>query len=248
MWIQPGEVIVDAPDPTNVQNLKEWRFARILGFIPWVSGPEETGKQPDPNVEAKLFDLDAIAFSEMSKLEKAAIKRAAIPDGVVKQIAIGRAIPGAGQTIAGDIFVSLDIEGARERADVNANAQCVILGGDFSETQHAKTLNLFKEPDLIAEAAAAFGDKVSKDPVLTQVWVDARNVTFETNISTEELKKQLGAGATYAFPWNLNGLDRRISSEAIDRFRQGQTTAIRRNTCSTFRLDYHRETGGGLVS
>jgi hypothetical protein len=224
LWIEPGQVTVDAQDPNNLGHVNRWRFVRLLGIIPWVFGPEHVDDQLlDPDFGAKLFDLDAVAFSEMSKLEKSAMKRAAIADGVLKLIAIVRAIPVLSRQVAGDIFVSLHIEGARERADVLANAQCVIQGGDFSETEHAKTLNLFKEPDLIAEAAAAFRDRVGTGPVLTQVWVEARSVGFETNISTEELKKQLGAGATFSFQWDLAGLVQRISSIAIQRLGRTQT-------------------------
>jgi hypothetical protein len=224
MWIEPGEVTVDAQDSNDLGHVNRWRFVRLLGIIPWVFGPEHVDDQPlDPDFGAKLFDLDAVAFSEMSKLQKSAMKRAAIADGVVKLIAIVRAIPVLSRQVAGDIFVSLHIEGAREHAEVLANAQCVIQGGDFSETEHAKTLNLFKEPDLIAEAAAAFRDRVGTGPVLTQVWVGARSVGFETNISTEELKKQLGAEATFTFEWGLDGLVQRINSVAIQRLGRTQT-------------------------
>ena len=225
MWIKPDEVTVWAEDPNHLQQVNQWRFVRILGILPWVFGPEHI--EPsfiDSDFYAKLFDFDAVAFSEMSKLEKSAIKRAAIADGVVKQIAIGRAIPILSRAVAGDIFVGLDIEGARERADVNANAQCVIQGGDFSETEHAKNLNLLKEPDLIAEAAASFRDTIGMDPVLTQVSVHGRNVTFETNISTEELKRQLGADATFYLEWGLNGLAQRISYTVDQRRGRPQTT------------------------
>ncbi|MFY9988389.1 MAG: hypothetical protein WAK31_26775 [Chthoniobacterales bacterium] len=224
MWIQPGEVSVEVQDPDNLGHLNRWRFVRIAGILPWVFGPEHADYQRDPDLGAKLFDLDAVAFSEMSKLEKSAIKRAAIADGAVTLIAIVRAIPVLSKAVAGDIFVSLHIEGARERADVNANAQCVILGGEFSETEHAKTFNLFKEPDLIAEAAAAFRDMVGTGPVLTQVWVEARSVGFETNISTAELKKQLGAEATFGFEWGLDGLVQRIRYAADQRLGRTLTT------------------------
>ena len=223
VWVKPDEVTVWAQDPNHLQQVNQWRFVRIVGILPWVFGPEHI--EPsfiDSDFYAKLFDLDAVAFSGMSKLEKSAIKRAAIADGVVKQIVIGRTIPILSRAVAGDIFVGLDIEGARERADVNANAQCVIQGGDFSETEHAK--NLFKEPDLIAEAAAAFRDTIGTDPVLTQVSVHGRNVTFETNISTEELKRQLGADASFYFEWGLSGLAQRISYTVDQRRGRPQTT------------------------
>jgi hypothetical protein len=159
MWIGPGEVTVDAQDPNNFQYLSRWRFARVLGFIPWVFGPERVDdRYHDPNLEAMLFDLDQVAFSEVQKSEKSALKRAAIWDGAVKLISIVCAQILAGKPTAGDIVVSLHIEGAREHADVNATAQGIIVVGDFSETQHAQTLNLFREPDLIADAAAAFRD------------------------------------------------------------------------------------------
>ena len=85
--VDPNVVTIEAQDPRNLNHVNRWRCVnRVLGFIPlrWVIGPEAVDLQLlDPDLEANLFDLDAVAFSAMSKLENAAIERAHIEDAAV---------------------------------------------------------------------------------------------------------------------------------------------------------------------
>jgi hypothetical protein len=88
-------------------------------------------------------------------------------------------------------------------AEVFASAQGEIVGADLSGTQRAKSLNLFKEPGLIVQAAAAFRATLGADRILTGVRIDAKSVTFSTNIK----KKIFGSlPSTSAYTWDLNGL------------------------------------------
>ncbi|MFI4995493.1 MAG: hypothetical protein ACHQAQ_06885 [Hyphomicrobiales bacterium] len=83
---------------------------------------------------------------------------------------------------AGDIRWSLRIASGREHAEVFANAQGVITGADLAGTQRAKTLDLFNEPELVANAAAEFRAVLGGGPVLTAVGIDAKTVSLATNM------------------------------------------------------------------
>jgi hypothetical protein len=94
---------------------------------------------------------------------------------------------------------------------VVANAQGNIIGADLGNTQRAKTLNLFKEPELIVDGATAFRDTVGADPVLTSVEIDTQNMSFVTNIGDNRLGK-LGGGLAQVvnYSWDLSGLKSRF--------------------------------------
>ncbi|MFI4995492.1 MAG: hypothetical protein ACHQAQ_06880 [Hyphomicrobiales bacterium] len=59
-------VLIEAQDPRNLAHVDRWQYAdRVLGIIPMqrVSGPEPVDLQLlDPDLEASLFDLDAVFF------------------------------------------------------------------------------------------------------------------------------------------------------------------------------------------
>jgi hypothetical protein len=177
----------------------------------WVIGPEAVDLQLlDPDLEANLFDLDAVVFSAMSKLKKAAIERAHIEDAaVVTHMEIARRTFILPRPTSGDIRWTLHITSGREHADVFANAQGVIIGADLSGTQRAKSLNLFKEPQLMVDAAAEFRAALGVEPVLTAVGMDAKTVSFGTNIRDKTFGMS-GMPATSSFSWSLDGLIRRL--------------------------------------
>ena len=156
--VDPNVVTIEAQDPNNLKHVNRWLCVdRILGFMPirWVTGPEPVDLQLlDPDLEANLFDLDAVAFSATSKLEKAAIKRAHIQDpAFVTQMEIARQTFILPQPKSGDIRWKLFITSGREHAEVFANAQGEIVGTDLSGTQWAKSVNLLTEPALIARGS-----------------------------------------------------------------------------------------------
>src|SRR5262249_32922665 len=130
---------------------------------------------------------------------------------VVTQMEIARQTFILPQPASGDIRWTLHIASGREHADVFANAQGVIIGGDFSGTERAKSLNLFMEPKLVVDAAEAFRAALGSDPILTAVGVDTKMVSFTTNLRDTTLGKVVGGiPAKASFSWNLNGLVQRL--------------------------------------
>jgi len=222
--VDPNVVAIEAQDPNNLKHVNRWRCVdRVLGFIPmrWVAGPEPVDLQLlDPDLEANLFDLDAVAFSATSKLEKAAIKRAHIQDpAVVTHMEIARQTFILPQPKSGDIRWKLYITSGREHAKVFANALGEIVGTDLSGTQWAKSLNLLTEPALIADAAAAFRAAHGPDPVLTAISIDSKMVSFSTNIRDTTFGKVISSSsmpATCSFTWTLDGLIQRLGRIGLD--------------------------------
>jgi hypothetical protein len=220
--VDPNVVTIEAQDPHNLKHVNRWRCVnRVLGFIPvrWVTGPEAVDLQLlDPDLEANLFDLDAVAFSATSKLERAAIERAHMEDAaVITHMEIARQTFILPRPTSGDIRWTLDITSGREHAEVFANAQGVIIGADLSGTQRAKSLNLFMEPELMVDAAAAFRAALGTEPILTAVGIDAKMVSFSTNIRDTTFGKLIsGLPATSSFTWSLDGLIQRLGKIDIN--------------------------------
>ena len=215
--VAPNFVTIEAQDPNNHNHVNRWQCAdRVLGFIPmhWVTGPQpvDLGSLLNPDVEANLFDLDAVAFSATKKLTKAAIERAHLQDAaVITRMEIVRQTYILPKPSSGDVRWTLHIATGRENAEVVANAGGDIIGADLSNTQRAKTLNLFKEPEPIVDVATAFRDTVGSDPVLTSVGIDTQNVSFVTNIADNRLGKLGGGLAQVAsYGWDLSGLKSRF--------------------------------------
>src|SRR5262249_37889612 len=69
-----------------------------------------------------------------------------------------------------------------------------------------------KEPELAAEAAAAFRNAIGTDRVLTRVGIDKKTVSFGTNIPDKSLIVTSSMPVTQTFTWDLNGLQRRLGS------------------------------------
>src|SRR5260370_23273705 len=209
--VEPNVVIVEAQDQNNLTHVNRLRCVNHIGIIPiqWVFGPEPVDLQLlDPDLEANLFDLDAVAFSATAKLEKAAVERTHIQErAVVTRMEVARQTFILPKPTTSDVRWTLQIKSGGEHADVFANAQGDIIGADISDTQRAQTLSLFKEPQLLVDAAAACRSSVGADPVLTSVGISAQSVSFLTNIADNRLGKLGGGLAQVAnFAWNLNGL------------------------------------------
>jgi hypothetical protein len=214
--VDPDIVTVEAQDSRNPEHVNRWQCVnRVLGFIPmrWVTGPEAVDLQLlDPDLEANLFDLNAVDFSAMSKLEKAAIEHAQMQDAaVVTSMEIARQTFLVPRPTSSDIRWTLHITSGREHADVFASAQGVITGADLSGTQRAKSLNLFKEPDLMVDAAKAFRAAIGAEPILTGVGIEEKMVSFGTNIRDTGFGKLIGdMPATCSYSWDLDGLIQRL--------------------------------------
>ncbi len=215
--VPPNVVTIEAQDPSNLNHVNRWRCVnRVLGFIPmrWVTGPEAVDLQLlDPNLEANLFDLDAVAFSATSKLKKAAIERAHIQDAaVISHMEIARVTFILPKPTSADIRWTLHLTSGREHAEVFANAQGEIIGADLSGTERAKSLNLFREPELMVDAAAAFRAAHGSERVLTAVSIDTQMVSFATNIRDTTFGKVISNSmpASCSYTWSLDGLIQRL--------------------------------------
>jgi hypothetical protein len=210
---------IEAQDPHNPNHIDRWRYGIVnyLGMIPLkhLIGPEPVDPTLiNPNIEANLFDLDGIAFSAAPKLIEAAIARARLQDPAkVTTLEIERQIFLLPEPSSGDVRWTLHIDSGRERADIIANAQGTIIGADVSGTQRAKMLNILKEPELAAEAAAAFRDGVGAQPVVTRIGIEPKSISFGTNMRDQSLAR-LGSGlpATASYTWDLNGLQQRLGT------------------------------------
>jgi len=217
--VDPRGVAIEAQDPRNRSHVDRWRYGVVtyLGVLPLrrLSGPEPVRLQLiNPDLEANLFDLDAVDFSAMPKLVSAALARAKLQDAAaVTHIEIARQTFIVPQPTSGDIRLTLRIDSGREHAEIYANARSEITGANLGGTIRAQNLNIFAEPALVADAAAAFRDIVGAGQVLTKVRIDRNNVSFATNVRDQGMA-QLGFGmpATAVFTWDLDGLQRRLGS------------------------------------
>jgi hypothetical protein len=217
--LDPNGVAIEVQDPRNRNHVDRWRYGAVslLGLVPVkrLTGPQPVDLQlVNPDLEANLFDLDAVDLAAAPRLAKDAVARARMQDpGVVTRVEIARQTFILPKPSSGDVRWTLHVDSGRERADVYANARGVIVGADLGGTQRAKTLDLLREPALAADAAAAFRAAAGAGPVLTEVSVDAKTVGFHTNIRDHSMAR-LGFGlpATAVYTWDLNGLQRRLGN------------------------------------
>ena len=96
-----------------------------------------------------MFDVDSIKFGAAPKLISDAIARAHLQDAAtVTTMEIARQTFILPEPTSGDVRWTVHVDSGRERADIFADAQGVILAADVSGTQRAKMLNILKEPEL----------------------------------------------------------------------------------------------------
>jgi hypothetical protein len=215
----PNGIEIQAQDPHNPHHINRWRYGIVnyLGLIPLrhLTGPDPVDPTLiNPDLEANLFDLDAVQFAAAPKLVAAAIAHAHLQDpATVTHLEIQRQLFLLPEPSSGDVRWTLHIDSGRERANIIANAQGDIIGADLSGTERARTLNILKEPALAADAATAFRDSVGTQSVLTRIAITDKTIAFGTNIRDQSLAK-LGSGlpATATYTWNLNGLQRQLGT------------------------------------
>lgn len=212
-------VAIEAQDPRHHDHIDRWRYGQdtVLHAIPV---KRLTGPQPvdptliNPDLEANLFDLDAVDFSAAPKLIAAAIARAQLQDAAaVTQMEIARQSFILPKPSSGDVRWTLSISSGRERAEIHADVHGTIAGADLDGTLRAKNLDLFREPALVAQGAAAFRDVIGAEPLLTSVGIDKKTMSFATTMRDSTLGKLMtGMPATASFTWNLNGLQQRLGN------------------------------------
>ncbi|MGO9132490.1 MAG: hypothetical protein ACLP8A_00360 [Methylovirgula sp.] len=219
--VEAHAVIIEAQEPGDPQHVDEWKYAKIdLGPFTQslVTGPNPVELTLiNPDLEANLFDLDAVDFSAAAKLEKAAVAYAHIADPAgVAHMEISRQLFILPQVGSGDIRWRLLVRSDRERAEIFANAAGTIVSSDLSGTQRAKTLDLLKELSLTADAAAAFRAHVGAASVVTSIRIEKKLVAFETNIRQDPRRDSFGGlPANSVFTWDLDGLRQRLGRAII---------------------------------
>ena len=217
--VDSNGIAIEVQDPHNRTHVDRWRYGivRYLQAFPVkrLTGPQAVDLQlVNPDLEANLFDLDAVDLSAASKLMSAAIARVHLQDpAAVTHMEIVRQTFILPKPSSGDIRWTLRIDSGREHAEIYANAKGIVMGVDVSDTQRARTLNLLNEPTLAADAAAAFRSIIGAGPVLTTVAISPKTVSFDTNIREQTMAK-LGSSmpATASFTWDLNGIQQRLGT------------------------------------
>jgi hypothetical protein len=213
----PQGVEIEAQDPHNRSHIDRWRYGTVTYFqllsIVRLSGPDPVDPQLiNPDLEANLFDLDAISFAAAPRLMRAAISRARLQDPAsVIRMEIERRVFILPKPSSGAIRWTVYVSSGREHAEIFADGQGAILSADVSGTQRAKNLDLLREPELVADAAAEFRQIVGAGPVLTSAAVHDKHVGFVTDIRDTTMG-QLGLDmpATQIFTWDLNGLQQEL--------------------------------------
>jgi hypothetical protein len=219
--IERDVVTIEVQDPGNASHIDQWRYGAFLQFLPLkrLSGPSPVDPTLiNPDLEANLFDLDDVDFSAFGRLSAAAIARAKLQDAAaITRIEIARQIYILPKPSSGDVRWTLHVDSGRERADIYANARGEIIGSDLSGTQRARTLNLLAEPELLTDAAGAARTVFGTGTVLTKVGIDAKSVSFATNIPDHSLSKIfVSLPTTASYTWDLDGLRQRLGNIAID--------------------------------
>src|SRR5262249_9813199 len=154
--VEADGVAVEAQDPRNRNHVDRWRYGTVtylrIFSAKRLSGPQAVTPQlVNSDLEANLFDLDAVDFSAAPNLIRAAIARAKLQDAAtVTRMTIERRTFILPTPSSGDVRWTVRVDSGREHAEVYANAQGAIVGADVSATQRAKTLNLLAEPGLAA--------------------------------------------------------------------------------------------------
>lgn len=219
--IDADAVAIEAQDPRNRDHVNRWRYGTVkyLRLVPvkQLTGPRAVDLQlVNPDLEANLFDLDAVDLTAISRLTAASVAHAKLQDAAaVTWIEIARPTFILPKPTSGDIRWTVRIDSGREHAAIYANSRGAIVGADLSATQRARTLNLLSEPALVVDAAADFRTRIGAGAVLTRVEIDTQTVSFATNITDPTLARIIPAmPATASFTWDLNGLRQRIG--AID--------------------------------
>jgi hypothetical protein len=217
--VEATEVTIEAQDPNNRRHVDLWRYVvRDLGLF---SFNAKVGPTPaplnllDPDLEANLFDLDAVDFSAAAQLIQQSVRRAHIEDDAdVTRMEIKRQIHILPQPTAGDIRWTLDVRSAREQATVTADARGTILGANLSGTRWAQTVDFFKDPAFAVEAAAEFREKVGSEPMLTAVTIRNQSIGFTTNIKDRAMAN-MGLQTAQTFSWRLGGLTRNLGGATL---------------------------------
>ena len=120
----PEGVEIEAQDPQNHNHIDRWRYGivtylQLLSFNQ-LSGPDAVEPQLiNPDLEANLFDFDAIDLSAASTLMRDAIKRAGLQDAAtVTRMEIERRSFILPKPSSGDVRWTVYVSSGREHAEI----------------------------------------------------------------------------------------------------------------------------------
>jgi len=221
--VEPGGISIKAQDPGNRRHIDEWRTGRVSAAgIYWdrLSGPSPVSLDLlNPDLEANLFDLDEVTFAALPALVRAAVARARLDDPArVTRMEIARPVFILPTPSSGAVRWSIHVTSGRESAQVYADPKGNILNADLGDTNRAKTLDILKEPEFVADAVRALRASVGAGPVLVKVAISAHSIGFETNIPDKNYPLPMSGSLSprEVYTWNLSGLHRAIGSINTD--------------------------------
>ncbi len=212
--IDAQALTIEAQDPANHSHVDAWTYRRLtLGPIalPRLAGPAPVTPQlVDPDLEANLFDLDAVDLGGLPVLQADAIERAHLADPPISlHIAIERQITILPKPKAGEIRMTLSLASGREHAEIYADEKGSIYGADLAGTEYAKTASLLREPGLIGGAIKAFRGTIGAETPLIHVTIADQDVTFTTNQPDTGMKQLFGSLPSFTtYRWSVGGLTR----------------------------------------
>lgn len=216
--IDAKAVAIEAQDLANRSHVNAWTYKLLtLGpiAVPHLAGPAPVALQLlDPDLDANLFDLDAVDLGGLPALQAAAIKRAHLADPPISvRIAIERTHTILPKAKAGEVRTTLSFSTGREHAEIYADEKGGIYGAELAGTRYAKTVSLLHEPALIGNAIAAFRGAVGTETPLTSVSIDHTNVGFTTTQPDAAMAKMFtGMPSVATYTWSIEGLQRRLGT------------------------------------
>lgn len=209
---------IEAQDPKMPSHVNRWRMQRDHFYkLNWevLTGPEPVQLNLiNRNLEENLFNISDVDFGSAPALIKDAVSRAALEDAAsIDSMNIQKELFLLPNPSSGDIRWSVSVRSDRESARVLADGKGNFVRLDLNGTNRARTFDLLSSLELLPEAAAAFTKGVGTEPILVEVRVTSRGVSFETNIS-EKSPLMASLKQRQTFTWSLNGLER--TSGSID--------------------------------
>jgi len=218
--IDADVIAIKAQDPRNPRHVDEWRFTRMhIGLFHWDSLSDPRPVELDlinPDLEANLFDLGDVDFAASARLMRAAIERAALEDEArVIHIEIARQVAILPKPSSGAVQWTVEVGSERESAEIFADASGTITGADLSRTNRAKTVDILQQPELMANAGAAFRATAGPGRILTRISVGADSIAFATN-EPDKSFPIAGLPASVVYQWSLSGLVRTLGKVKLD--------------------------------
>ena len=203
--IEDNAVTIQVQGTARPSDVDEWRFTskNLFAFnFERTSGPKPVRPASFVNdVTAGFFDISTVAIDRVSDVVNAAVARAALEDVArVSAIEIARQISILPNPSFGNVQWSISLGTGRESATVYAAPDGTIIGGDLSQTNRARTLDLITTDDWPQ-------DQAIRD--LTAVVGEARRIR-EVTVYNQHIgivvDHPTAVEKTQDYSWNLSGV------------------------------------------